>query len=316
VSARLNGETGNRLTADQYVFVLECAGSYRSRALSGGAPTDIDVRGALETELSEGSSHVMGILMIGDEVTWFIDGTAIGPYNVRSVLPAGLIAFGAQRGMGYTITSWRVWSVLADETDTGVSGSTSDDPIAAQDFGGVIYDPSFLPPTSIQYGLHLSVARYLTPNGISMYNNDPTAIMLFPEVDQSNYLIDVSFGIRSCGDDSLMGLVWRAAEDQSSFYVFGIQCDGSYRVRAVVDGVPGDVLLEGQVDEPLPLETLLTASVFVRDETAWVYYNRELLGSFTDASLSDGMTGVLLQSASDGTKMDMIITDLTIFETD
>ena len=315
-STRLQPEVADLITTEQYVFVVQCDGSYRSRPITGGAPGIIDTRGRIESGLESGETHVMGVLQDGNEIAWYFDGQELATYTGTQMPSDGHITFGAQLGAGYTVSQWRVWSIEAGAGPTGgddntSTSGTSDDPVANREFSDVLYNPDFEPPTDIVYGLHWPVARYVNPNGIGMYNNDDTAIMEFPQVNQADYYFEINFVIRACGDDSFVGLVWRASDDLGSFYVFGIQCDGNYRARAVVDGVAGDVLAEGSAGAPQKGE-LQALSVFVRGDTAYLYFNRTLLGTITDASLSEGMPGILLQSSTEGDKMDLIVTDLGV----
>lgn len=311
-SARL-ADTNDILSADQYVFVLQCNGDYRSRPLANGAPASIDTRGTLSDALEPNTEHVMGILMAANEARWYVDGTEVAAYRTGPTPIEGLMTFGAQRGVAYTVTSWRVWGVDVEAlAGDPTEDEALDDPLAARAFGDVLYDPAFEPPTSLTYGLHYPIARYVTPNGLAMFNNDPTAVMLLPEVSGADYYVEMNYFTRVCPDDALTGLVWRADDDLRNFYAFGVTCDGNFRVRPVVDGVAGEVLLEGQLDGPILTSELLSIGVYVQDETVWVYADRELLGTFTDDTHSTGRTGILLQSTIDGQKMDIVVTDIGV----
>jgi hypothetical protein len=316
-STRLQPGTSNLITTEQYVFVVQCDGSYRSRPITGGAPGIIDTRGSIEDGLDIGETHVMGVLQVGNEITWYFDGQQLASYTGSQMPFDGQMTFGAQSGAGYTVNQWRVWSIESDEEpivddDGSISNDNADDPVANREFTDVIYNPDFEPPTDIRYGLHFPIARYVNPNGIGMYNNDDTALMDFPLVNQADYYFEINFVIRACGEDSFVGLTWRGSEDLGSFYVYGIQCDGNFRARAVVDGTAGDILSEGDVGAPLSLGELMAMSVFVRGDTAYLYYNRTLLDTITDDTLIEGIPGILLQSSTAGEKMDIIVTDLGV----
>lgn len=298
--------------SDNYVFVLQCDGSYRSRPIIGENIGNVDRRGSADG-VAVGTEHHMGMLMIGSTVTWYLDGVELENYTARGALDEGVITVGAQLGMEYTLTAWRVWEIDSPATSGGGdnTSSTNDNPLINEEFTEILYHPEFEPPSTIIYGLHHPIARYYNPNGIGMYNNDETAIMALTEVNAENYYFEVNYIIRSCEDDAVVGLIWRASEDLSDFYVLGVQCDGAYRSRAVIDGEAGDILTSGE-SIPMVADTLLSISVYVRGDTAWLYYNQELLTSIDSTVLSAGTLGILLQSSTDGATVDILVTDLIV----
>lgn len=295
--------------SNNYVFVMQCNGSYRSRPIINDNVGNIDVRGSADG-VTEGTDHVMGVLLIDDQVTWYLDGVELESFVARNLLDEGAITFGTQLGMQYTLTSWRVWEVsggLGDKTNA----SDSDDPLLNEEFTQIIYHPEFAPPSTINYGLHYPIARYYNPNGIGMYNNDETAIMALPEVYEENYYFEINYIVRSCLDDALIGVIWRASEDLSDFYVFGVQCDGNYRSRLVIDGEASDILSEG-ASTPMESGTLLAVSVYVRGDTAYLYHNQELVSTIDSSALTSGTPGIILQSSSAGATVDILMTDLIV----
>lgn len=311
-SAGLDADASDPTSAGQYVFVVQCDGNYRSRPLINGQAGAVDRRSRTVAPLTVGADYTMGVLVDGDIIGWFLDGAELGRYRTPAAPESGSLAFGGQLGIGYTVTSWHVWDIESGVFGSSGSESLAEDPLADGGIGEILFNPDFQPPTDLTYGLHYPVARYINSNGLVMFNNDDVAIMPIPQVNQADYYFELNYVVRSCGDDSLTGLIWRASDDLGSFYVFGVECDGSYRVRSVVDGEAGDVLLEGDVAVAPDNEQLVSISVFARGEQAWIYYNRQLLGSITDQSLADGMAGILLQSSTSGVKMDMIVTDIGI----
>lgn len=296
--------------ADNYVFVLQCDGSYRSRPIIDGNVGNVDRRGKV-AELDLEATHHMGILMIADTVTWYLDGVELETYPARGALAEGAMTFGAQLGIEYTLTAWRIWEVTESSTLGSNNDDGVDDPLRNEEFTGILYHPEFEPPSTITYGLHYPIARYYNPNGIGMYNNDETAIMALPEVNAENYYFEINYFIRSCQDDAVVGIIWRASEDLSDFYVFGVQCDGEYRSRVVIDGEAGDILTSGE-STPMEPDTLLSISVYVRGDTAWLYHNQNLITTITTDELDMGTVGILLQSSTGGATIDILVSDLIV----
>ena len=298
--------------ADNYVFVLQCDGSYRSRPIIEGNIGNVDRRDRADSVAVE-TTHHMGILMIDDQVSWYLDGVELESFTARGAPAEGSITFGAQLGIEYTLTAWRVWEVTGTATlgDNNNADADSADPLINQEFTEILYNPEFEPPSTITYGLHYPIARYFNPNGIGMYNNDETAIMALPEVNAENYYFEINYLVRSCDEDAVVGIIWRASEDLSDFYVLGVQCDGAYRSRVVLDGVAGDILASGDSD-PMEQDTLLSISVYVRGDTAWLYHNQNLLTTIASDQIGAGTPGILLQSSTAGATVDILLTDLIV----
>lgn len=321
-----NAQTAAQL--DTYAFVLQCSGDYRSRSIVAGNPSDIDVQGRAPAALDEGSQHVIGVLMVNNSVTWYLDGTELATYDVLSPLRVdGTLAIGAQRGLAYTATDWRIWSLdsttvstTEPSTDTGTTtGNTpqGDGPLSEFGVGDLIYDPDLTQPGSIPTGLSHPVATlYLAGGQIGMYNREPSAIMPFEGVQTSDYYIEVVFGTRACDDASLIGVIWRAAGEFGSYYAFGMQCDGSYRAWLETPDGPSESFVSGEVSQPpVPDTGAHSLGVYVKGDTAWLYYDDTVLGSFSDLTLTEGGAGLLLESDPETAKaMDIVAVSLTVAE--
>lgn len=320
-----NAQTAAQL--DTYAFVLQCSGDYRSRSITAGNPGDIDVQGRAPAALDEGSQHVMGVLMINNSVTWYLDGTELATYDVLSPLRVdGVLAIGAQRGLGYIATSWRVWSLdsttdvstIDPSADTGTTtDGASEGPLSEFGVGDLIYNPDLTQPGSIPTGLSQPVATlYLAGGQVGMYNRESSAILPFEGVQASDYYAEVVFGTRACDDASLIAVIWRAAGEFGSYYAFGMQCDGSYRAWLETPDGPSEPLVSGEVSQPpVPDTGAHSLGVYVKGDTAWLYYDDTVLGSFTDSTLTEGGAGLLLQSDPATAKaMDIVVVSLTVAE--
>ncbi|MBI5930980.1 MAG: hypothetical protein HY862_16850 [Chloroflexi bacterium] len=325
---RLTPNATSATQTDTYVFVLECSGSYRARSVVAGTPSDIDAQGRTPAALEEGSQHVMGVLMVNNSVSWYLDGVELATFDVLAPMRVeGVLALGAQRGLTYTATALRIWSLdsttangaLGPDVGTTDGGTPlSDDPLHQSDgVGSLIYDPNLGQPGSIPAGFSHPVATLvLGGNQVGMYNTESTAILPFEGVQGSDYYVEVVFATRACTDASLIGLVWRASEDLSSFYAFGVQCDGSYRARLITPDGASDPLASGTVTPPpLPETGAYTLGVYVKGNTVWLYYADNLIGSFSDDTLTEGTAGLLLQSDPATAKaMDIVALSLTVAE--
>lgn len=294
--------------ADNYVFVLQCNGSFRSRPIISGNVGNIDQRGLADGVAIE-TTHDMGILIVGNAVTWYLDGIELASYTARGTVDEGAMTFGAQSGIEFTLTSWRVWEV--EDSAPPTVENNGDDPLRNEEFSHIIYHPEFQPPSTIIYGLHYPIARYYNPNGVGMYNNDETAIMALPEVNEEDYYFEINYFVRSCRDDGVVSIIWRASADLSDFYVLAVECDGGYRSRVVLDGEAGDILASGDTSPMMP-DTLLSISVYVRGDTAYLYYNQNLLTTIDTSALDAGTPGILLQSSSEGATVDILVSDLIV----
>lgn len=307
---RLQATAGGASQADGYVFVLQCDGQFRARSVSGGAPGSIDTQGTLTERLALDIAHTMGILFEGNTVSWYLNGSTVATFEASAVRSSGQFAPGAQLGLDYTVTRWRIWDVTStDDTASPVEG---DDLLSSIQVGEVLYEPSILPPSGIQYGLHYPIARLVTGNAISMYNTLPVGIMPFEGVDGRNYLIEIEFAVRTCSETSLIGLYWRASSNLATFYAAGIQCDGKHRVREVGLSGASTPLLEGQLSQPLEPRILNVITLAVKDEQAAFYFNQDFLGSFAVDTLISGGAGLILQSGEDGKAMDIVVTRLRV----
>lgn len=320
---RLTPDAQNALQTDAYVFVQQCDGNYRSRAISLGTPGEIDAEGRQSASLDEGSAHIMGILMVDNSVTWYLDGAELATYDVLSPIRAnGVFTLGAQRGLSYTATAWRIWSVESSgpaQAGPPPSGGTveGDDPLRQVGVGDLIYNPDLGQPGSIKLGLNQPIAAIVVGgDDVGMYNTQPTAIMEFEDVQGSDYYVEIAFATRACTDASFIGLVWRASADFDSFYVFGIQCDGSYRARLVSPSGVSEPFVTGQATPaPAPDTGGYTLGVYVQGNTAWLYYADTLIGSFSDDTLTEGGVGLLLQSDPATDKaMDIVTLSLVVAE--
>ncbi len=315
---RMFPEPNDPTTTDSYVVVVQCSGDYRARSVQQGNPGPIDVSG-VTSGLEEGSEHVMGILMVGDTVAWFMDGEEIDTFEVTESRATGSLTPGAQRGFSYTITDWRIWNVkttgssgMLDGASQAGETSSGDDPVATGQLGAIIYEPPFEPPTSLPLGLHHNVAAYVAGGLLNVYNTQAVGILPFTELEESDVYLETSFIIRDCATDSSVGFVWRATEDFSSYYAYEMQCDGTFTAYLYSDGEISEVLATGEITPaPQDSDRNLTLGVYVRGDTAWVYFGTQALASFSDATLSEGQTGLLLTSGEDGTVMDVLLQSIT-----
>ncbi len=321
-----NAQTAAQL--DTYAYVMQCSGDYRSRSIVAGNPGDIDVQGRAPAALDEGAQHVMGVLMVNNSATWYLDGTELATFDVLSPLRVdGVLAIGAQRGLAYTANTWRVWSLdsttvsttaSSPDTDTTAGGTPQGNgPLSEFGVGDLIYNPDLAQPGSIPSGLSQPVATlYMAGGQIGLYNREPSAILPFEGVQASDYYVEVVFATRACTDTSLVGVIWRAAAEFGSYYAFGMQCDGSYRAWLETPDGPSDPLFNGEINQPpIPDTGAHSLGVYVKGDTAWLYYDDVVLGSFSDATLTEGGAGLLLQSDPETDKrMDIVAVSLTVAE--
>lgn len=314
---RMFPQPNDPTSTDSYVFVLQCSGDYRARSVQLGAPGPIDVSG-VTSGLDDGSEHVMGILLVGNAVAWFMDGQEIDTFEAGDDLRAtGTLTPGAQRGLGFTITEWRIWNVKTTGSsgmlDGGVDEPISgDDPLNSGEVGDIIYEPSFDPPTSLILGLHNDIAAYIAGGLLNLYNTQPTGIMPLTELAPNDFYLETSYVIRDCADDSSFGFVWRASEDFSTYYAYEMQCDGTFMAYLYSDGQISEVLVEGEISPaPQEFDGGLTLGLYVEGDTFWLYFGNRSLGSFSDTTLTTGQAGLLLTSGEDDIHMDVLLQSLT-----
>ena len=314
---RMFPEPNDPTSTDSYVLVLQCSGDYRARSVQLGAPGPIDVSG-VTTGLDDGSEHVMGILMVGNQAVWFMDGEEIDAFEAGAgIRTTGTLTPGAQRGLAYTITEWRVWNVKTTGSSGMLDGGgdeplSGEDPVTSGGLGSVIYEPSFEPPTSLALGLHHNVAAYITGGLLNIYNTQPSAIMPLTELESDDAYLEASFIIRDCADDSSFGFVWRASEDFSAYYAYEMQCDGTFTAYLFSDGEVAQVMAAGEITPaPQEFDRSLTLGVYVDGDAVWLYFGDRALTSFSDTTLTEGQAGLLLTSSEDGTSMDILLQSIT-----
>lgn len=308
---------------DTFVYVLQCSGDFRARSLAGGEIGDVVVSGQT-LPLNEGETYTFGILMAGSSVAWYLNQQEVAQFEILDgeLRSSGSLTPGAQVGLAYTLTSWRVWSLKSTGSnieDVTIIETPSEDPIASGSLGDVIYEPSFVPPTSIPLGLHHDVAAYLVGGGrsINLYNTRrPFGVLAFDGVDAANYYLEIEFTIRECGDTSGVGFVWRADADLLNYYAFYIQCDGVFRAYAVVDGVAGEAFVSGRLGDALTdITGSILLGVLVDGDTAYMYGGDTQFASFSDSTFTSGGAGLLLSSDEEtGRPMDINVTGLSAFD--
>jgi hypothetical protein len=320
IYTRLTPDVQSPQDAGGYVFVLQCDGHYRARSITQGSPGPVDVEGTLSQSLAAGTDHVMGILFVANAAMWFLDGAEVAAFEVGFPIRAGgVLALGAQRGFAYTATAWRLWSVNpAGETPTGQgAAATGEGPLRATGVGPQIYAPDLSSTTAFPVGLDQPVAIIAEGAYLRLYNTLPTAILPFEDVQGRDYYVEIEFHTLDCDAGSLIGLAWRAAEAFDSFYVFGVQCDGQYRARVVTSLQAGEALVSGRVGSlaPGPAAGPVTLGVYVRGDTAWLYYAGVLVDSFVDETLTEGGVGLLLQSDPETDRaMDILVFGIGVYE--
>jgi hypothetical protein len=314
---RMFPESNDPTSTDSYVLVLQCSGDYRARSVQLGAPGPIDVDG-VAGGLEEGSEHVMGILMVGNQIVWFMDGEEIAAFEADpDIRTTGTLTPGAQRGLAYTINEWRVWNVKSTGSSGMLDGGGDEplsgtDPVTSGELGALIYEPSFEPPTSIELGLHHNVAAYIAGGLLNLYNTQPIGIMPLTDLEANDFYLETSFIIRDCAEDSSFGFVWRASDDFSTYYAYEMQCDGTYMAYLLSDGAVAQVLSEGEITPaPQEFDRSLTVGVYVAGDTVWLYFGNRALTSFSDTTLTDGQAGLLLTSGEDNTRMDILLQSIT-----
>ncbi len=312
---RMTPRPRDPVNANSYVFVLQCSGEYRAREIAAGGPGPVDTSG-FTMSLEEDQSNVMGILISGTTAVWFMNGVQVDRFEIpATVQSSGTITPGAQTGFSYTVTDWKVWTLKTTgsniaETDTAAGG----DPLNEQGVGSIIYRPEFSPPTPLPLGLNHPVAAYVVGGGLELYNNDPVGIMPLTDLDTSSYYLELSFGIRDCSDTGAIGLAWQVTDD--SYYAFAAQCDGQFSAYRVLSGEPDELMVTSSLPTaPRAVNGVMTLGIYVDGDTAWLYFDGQIVGTITDDALSGGHAGILLASAEDGTKTDIIAVDIVAYET-
>lgn len=311
---RLSAESASIDTVNAYVFVLQCSGDYRSRLVTGGNPGGIDTSGQ-SAALVEGESNTFGILFSGNSVVWYVNGVEIARFEAPDIAPSGLLTPGLQRGIDYTLTSWRIWSLKSTTISNILTGAevpstaTADDPLSSGLVGDVFYQPSILPPSPIALGLHHPVAAYISGDSLALYNNIPTAILPLSDIDQSDYYLEISFSIRECVDNASLGFVWHANADYTTYNAAQLHCDGRLSTYTVVDGERDEetqfndaytpILQASSIDQILAL--------YVQGGTAYLYLDNALIATLPETELSTGHAGLLLASSDDGAKMELAL---------
>lgn len=312
-------------TLNSMVYVVQCNGSFRARPMIESAIGPILINGTT-LRLEEGQSYTMGVLMSERSVVWYLNQTEVAQFELSTDVPTtGLATPGVQAGLGYTLTSWRIWSLKntaasvatpsAPPTPTTSSPSSNSNPLANGAIGVVLYRPTTDNPTSLPLGHSNPAAAYITGDAFSIYNNTPSAILPLVGLEGEDYYLELVFRIRACEDTSSIGLVWRANTDYSSYYAYQLSCAGDFRAILVQDGETTE-LVAGSVDPtPRSISSNLILSVYVKGDTAWLYLQTNLLASFTDDSLSQGGAGIILESGETGEKMDILAGSIVATET-
>lgn len=307
---------------DAFVYVIQCSGDFRARALSNGGIGDILVSGQT-LPLTEGEEYAFGVLMAGNQVAWYLNNELVAQFDIPEgeSRSSGSLAPGAQVGFGYTLTGWRIWALKStgeNVEDVPTVSQPAEDPLGNNELGEMIYNPPFGPPTTIPLGLHHDVATYIVDGGtgLNMYNTvQPFGVFLYEGVSGDNYFIEVVFEVRDCGDESSIGLIWRADDDLMNYYVFEIQCDGLFRAYAVIDGERDADFASGRLGGALTeINTDIRLGVYARDDTFFIYGGGTQFASVTDDRLTEGNAGLILASDENGRVMDILASDLVAFD--
>lgn len=309
------------LTNDSFVYVNQCNGNYRARGLVGNEILEVATNGE-GPALEEGQQYVIGYLLVGNQSALYVNGEEVA----RFVMPegqsrrSGAIAPGAQLGFSYTLNAWRIWTLkssgenLEDVPVLEVPTEDATDPVLAGELGEVLYDPPFTAPTNIPLGLHHEVAAFLIDNTfINLYNTQDVGILPFEGVDGSGYYMTIEFVIRDCSDTSTIGFVWHADEAYEDYEAFEIACNGVFRAFSVEGGVEGDVIISGEVQPALTELTPASLGVYVQDDTVFIYSANDLIDTYSTRSGS-GLAGLRLTTGDDGTRMDILAGELTVFD--
>ena len=318
-------EGGTGPNSDFYVHVVQCSGAWRSRPVTADIGP-IDESGQT-MRLEPGESYTLGILMVGNQNAFYLNGETIGQYEINDspITSSGALTFGAQLGFDYTLTDWQVWAVkstgedILDPTASTSSDETvsnDDNPLLTEGAGEVLYQPSLLPPTSIPLGLHHAVATYIVDGGqsMAMYNNTvPEAILEFEGVDAADYYLEVIMRVRDCADTSTVGFAWRADEAFNNYYVYEVQCNGEFRVFSVINGEAGEILGSGLFEPTLTELDQFSIGVYALGEDIWLYIDDQVLLSFSDSTFTEGRVGLRLTSEDETQRMDILVGYLSVF---
>lgn len=313
-------------TNDSFVYVNQCDGTYRARGLVDNSILDVAVSGQ-SMSLDEGATYTIGYLVSGNQSAWYINGQEIAQFEIPAgaARNSGALAPGAQLGISYTLSNWRIWALknsgenVEDPASTTDPGGTDeavsgDDPLQRGELGAIVYDPPFTAPTTIPLGLHHDVAAFLVgSDSVNLYNTASSGILTFEDVTGSNYYIQVDFQVRDCSETSTIGFVWHATEDFSSYDAFVVACDGSYEAYSVVDGVAGEPVTVGALNLALTDVQLASLGVYVDGSMVYLYAGGQLIESFTDDTLASGLAGLWLASGDDDTRMDILATELIVY---
>lgn len=287
-------------TADSYVFVVQCDGTYRSRVVNNGRSGLIDFSGSLPSALTLNEPIFLGVALEGRQISWYINGELLGTYLGSANPITGQFALGAQLGLHVTYNSLRVWALEGVPlTAEPAPPPTADDPLATSIVGRNIVVQDFSQPipdliASVGSVIHAYRVQTTLVIGTAL----PLATYYFADAPDpaiyDTFQVEVVFQVRQCPPDGAFGLA--LGEDEDDFYGFFLHCDGSLTAVSYTTGTPSDPLLESRSEVPQPFGFARDLSLVISNDRLYAYADGNLLGSFEATDANQRKLGIVWHS--------------------
>ncbi len=290
----------NPLNATSYVFVVQCNGTYRSRLVQGGTPTAVDFSGNLPAALTVDAVNTMGVQVLGDEITWFMNGETLGRFVANTPTQAGQFAFGAQLGLQYTVQYLHVWDV---EIPAPERATNLEDPLNETIPGRNHVVENFSDPNNpLLVGWAADLPAIRISEQLLTHNAQPFQARLLAAPPPQNFRIftaQINFQLRQCGSAGGLGLFFGESERDGLAVVTA--CDGTLSAQRYTDGIATETLLS----ESIPPLRLFSSGELLQtlwaDGTLYIYYNQALVGSIPAPDLAAQDIGLAWTATADTT---------------
>ncbi len=300
-----------------YAFGVRCDGMWLVQPIL--MDSEEIMRGQFDAPLAaDGRPFTIGILARGTEFTIYWNGEAIGAFN-DAQLAHGDIGFHVQEGIetiSATVERLRVWDLDAAEAlavasdaepvavsalpEAPVSDTASAPP---REVGDIRYQTNFDEAGSWPVGTYDYAIASIEDGGYVLTSTDIVSIIRLVDLQMGNFYVQYDVTPIQCPGNATFGLPFRIDRTTfDDFYVALMQCDGNWRLSAVMsneDGsISGEVLISGELGAPLVIGETHTIGVFAKDKELIYYWDGVELGRVLDPTHVYGDFGLQIRPSA------------------
>jgi hypothetical protein len=237
---------------------------------------------------------VMGVLLIGDEISWFLNGQFLGNATTQMAPRTGQFALGVQLGLEVEINSLQVWSIAP----TALPHSFNS-PLNETTVGETLYREDYESPgQTLITGAPAALPGVIEGSALVVSSADPVALYYradAPSLSIPLYYAEVVFDLRECGQGGGFGLVF--GPDTANFYALVLECSGRFVTRDYNTSAPGTINLQRSADIVLNADELYKIGAVINGNTMYIYFEGGFIGSLDIPNANQRQIGLVWLAA-------------------